>query len=69
MNGLAPSAVALMELRGAAAFPTLAAFSNAQLLGLLGAITLVFAALATFAYRYFDHQAREAGMIDVQSNF
>lgn len=53
----------------AAAFPTLAAFSNAQLFGILAALTVAFGALAFLAYRYFDHVARENGMIDVQSNF
>jgi len=54
---------------GAAAFPTLAAFSNAQLFGILAAITLVFAALARVAFRYFDRRARELGLLDAQSNF
>jgi ABC-2 type transport system permease protein len=54
---------------GAAAFPTLAAFSIPQLFAILGFITLIFALIAAFAYRYFDHRAREEGMIDAQSNF
>jgi ABC-2 type transport system permease protein len=54
---------------GAAAFPTLAAWSNLELFGMLGAITLVFVLLAGFAYRFFDRVARERGMIDAQSNF
>ncbi|MGH2524816.1 MAG: ABC transporter permease, partial [Anaerolineales bacterium] len=53
----------------AAAFPTLAAFSNAQLFGILAAITLGFGLIAIFAFRYFDRVAREKGMIDVTSNF
>jgi ABC-2 type transport system permease protein len=54
---------------GAAAFPTLAAFSNAQLFGILAAITLAFGLLTTFAYRHFDLVAREKGLIDAVSNF
>jgi ABC-2 type transport system permease protein len=54
---------------GAAAFPTLAAFSNAQLFGILGAITLAAGVFALFAFRYFDRRAREMGMLDAQSNF
>ncbi len=54
---------------GAAAFPTLAGFSNLQLFGILGGLTVVFSFIATFAYRYFDQVARDNGMIDAQSNF
>ena len=54
---------------GAAAFPTLAGLSNAQLFGILILLTLVFSLLAAAAFRFFDHVARERGMIDVTSNF
>ena len=54
---------------GAAAFPTLAGFSDIQLFGILGVITLAFGLIASFAYRYFDKVARDNGMIDAQSNF
>lgn len=54
---------------GAAAFPTLAGFSNFQLFGILGGLTVVFSFIATFAYRYFDQVTRDNGMIDAQSNF
>lgn len=54
---------------GAAAFPTLAAWSNAELFGVLALITVVFAVLAFVAFRFFDGRAREEGMIDAQSNF
>ncbi|HEX8684400.1 MAG TPA: ABC transporter permease [Ardenticatenaceae bacterium] len=54
---------------GAAAFPTLAGFSNAQLFVTLFGITLLFGLIAAFAYRYFDLAARDAGMIDSQNNF
>jgi ABC-2 type transport system permease protein len=53
----------------AAAFPTLAAFSNAQLFGILALITLAFGLIAMLAYRHFDRVAREKGLIDAQSNF
>ncbi len=54
---------------GAAAFPTLAAFSNGQLFGILGGITLAFALLSGVAFRYFERRARELGLIDAVSNF
>lgn len=54
---------------GAAAFPTLAAWSDGQLLGILTAITAVCWLLALAGHRHFDRIARERGMIDVQSNF
>jgi ABC-2 type transport system permease protein len=54
---------------GAAAFPTLAGFSNAELFGILGGLTLLFLALTTVAFRRFDLKAREMGMIDAQSNY
>ena len=54
---------------GAAAFPTLAGFSDIQLFGILGVITLAFGLIASFAYRFFDKVARDNGMIDAQSNF
>jgi ABC-2 type transport system permease protein len=53
----------------AAAFPTLAGFSNAQLFGILAALALVFGIMAFGVYRYFDWRAREMGMIDTTSNF
>ncbi|MEK7278048.1 MAG: ABC transporter permease [Chloroflexota bacterium] len=54
---------------GAQAFPTFAAFSNFQLFGILAALTAAFGLIAFFAFRYFDHSARESGMIDAFSNF
>lgn len=54
---------------GANAFPTFAAFSNSQLFGILAAITAAFGLIAFLAFRYFDHVARESGMIDALSNF
>lgn len=54
---------------GAAAFPTLAAWSNAELFGVLALITVAFGFVAFAAFRFFDRRAREEGMIDAQSNF
>ena len=54
---------------GAAAFPTLAAFSNGQLFAILGGLTVFFAVLCAFAFRYFDRRARELGLIDATSNY
>ncbi len=54
---------------GAAAFPTLAAYSNAQLFAILAAITLASGVIAFFSFRYFDRRARELGLIDAVSNF
>jgi ABC-2 type transport system permease protein len=54
---------------GAAAFPALAAFSIPELLVILSAMTAAFGLLAAVAFRYFDHVARERGMIDLTSNF
>lgn len=51
------------------AFPTLAAFSNLQLLGILAAMTVGFGLFAALSYRFFDRLARDRSMIDVQSNF
>jgi ABC-2 type transport system permease protein len=53
----------------AAAFPTLAAFSNGQLLALLAALTVAAGGVAYVSFRHFDHVARERGMIDLTSNF
>jgi ABC-2 type transport system permease protein len=53
----------------AEAFPTLAAFSNLELIGILVGLTLVFAVLAYFVFRYCDHRARELGYIDRVTNY
>jgi ABC-2 type transport system permease protein len=53
----------------AAAFPTLAGFSNLELFGILGGITIGFGLVAAIAYRTFDRIARDNSMIDAQSNF
>src|SRR5512143_675373 len=53
----------------AQAFPTLARFSNLQLLGILLGLSMIFAVLSTFIYRYCDARAREQGLIDYVSNY
>jgi ABC-2 type transport system permease protein len=53
----------------AQAFPTLAGFSNAELLGILAGLSLLFGVIATFTFRYCDRQARERGLIDRTTNY
>lgn len=53
----------------AAAFPTLVAFSNGQLLGILGGLTVAFGVLGVYVFRKCDHLAREKGMIDMTTNY
>src|SRR5512146_2225764 len=53
----------------AQAFPTLARFSNLQLLGILLGLSIIFAVLSTFIYRFCDSRAREQGLIDYVSNY
>ena len=53
----------------AAAFPTLAAFTNAQLFAILLGLAAFFALLAVVVFRYCDYLARERGMIDMTSNY
>jgi ABC-2 type transport system permease protein len=53
----------------AQAFPTLARFTNAELLGILLALTVVFGVIAVFIFRWCDHLARERGLIDRVTNY
>ncbi len=53
----------------AQAFPTLAHFSDLQLIGILLGLSLVFGVLSTFVYRFCDYRAREQGLIDFVSNY
>lgn len=52
----------------AQAFPTLAPFSNAQLLAILIGLTLLLGALSFLAFRWCDRRARERGLIDMVTN-
>ena len=53
----------------AAAFPTLAAFSDGQLSGVLLALTAIFGLVGMVVFRKCDHLARERGMIDMTTNY
>lgn len=53
----------------AQAFPTLATYSNLQLLGILTAMTAVIAVLAVVIFRFCDYHARERGYIDMTTNY
>jgi len=53
----------------AQAFPTLSAFSNVQLLGILAGLTLLFGIASVYAFRWCEHRARENGMIDMVTNY
>jgi ABC-2 type transport system permease protein len=53
----------------AEAFPTLAAFSDPELIGILAGLSLLFGVLAYFVFRYCDHRARELGYIDRVTNY
>ncbi|RPI20965.1 MAG: hypothetical protein EHM70_25820 [Chloroflexota bacterium] len=53
----------------AEAFPTLAGFSNAQLLGILLGLTAVFGIISRFSFKWCEHRAREKGMIDMLTNY
>jgi len=53
----------------AEAFPTLARFTNLELLGILSGLTVLFAVIAVFTFRWCDYIARERGMIDRTTNY
>jgi len=53
----------------AEAFPTLAQFSNMQLIGILLALTVLFAILSIVIFRWCNHRARELGLIDRVTNY
>lgn len=50
-------------------FPTLIAFSDGELLGILLGASLVFALIAIRLFRWCEHRARENGMIDMITNY
>ncbi len=51
------------------AFPTLQRFSDLQLAGILVGLTVVFAVIAYFLFRWCDFRAREEGLIDRVTNY
>ncbi len=53
----------------AEAFPTLAGFSNGQLMGILVGLTVFFGVLSVFIFRWCDLIARERGYIDRVTNY
>ena len=53
----------------AEAFPTLAAYSNSQLLAILAGLTLLFGLLSFLIFRRCDYLARERGLIDVTTHY
>jgi ABC-2 type transport system permease protein len=50
-------------------FPTLAGFSNLQLLGILLGLTVLFGAISILTFRICDRLARERGLIDQTTNY
>jgi len=53
----------------AQAFPTLVAFTNLELIGILVSLSFIFGIGAVFAFRWCDHRARERGLIDRVTNY
>ena len=53
----------------AQAFPTLAGFSDFQLMGILLALTIAFAFISVGSFRWCENKARERGVIDVVTNY
>ena len=53
----------------AEAFPTLASFSNLQILGILLGLSIFFGVISVRVFRYCDAIARERGLIDHTTNY
>lgn len=53
----------------AQAFPTLAGFSNGQLLGILVGLTCGFGLLSVWIFRQCDHRVRVLGLVDRTTNY
>ena len=53
----------------AAGFPTLAHFTNLQLIGILAAFTVALLGASVFVYRWALEQAKERGLIDLESSY
>ncbi|RME45397.1 MAG: ABC transporter permease [Chloroflexi bacterium] len=49
-------------------FPTLARFSNLQLLGILVGFTVALVIVSAYFYRWALHQAKERGLIDLETS-
>ncbi len=53
----------------AQAFPTLANFSNMEILGILLGLSIFFGLVSVWVFRYCDRLARERGLIDHTTNY
>ena len=53
----------------AQAFPTLARFSNLELLGILVGLSIIFGVASIFIFQACDRRARERGLIDRTTNY
>lgn len=53
----------------AQAFPTLARFSNMELLAILVGLSVLFGTVSVFVFRTCDRRARERGLIDRTTNY
>lgn len=53
----------------AQAFPTLAGFSDLELLGILVGLSVIFGVASIFIFRACDRRARERGLIDRTTNY
>ena len=53
----------------AQAFPTLAGYSNGELLGILIGMTVAFALVSGAVFRFCEHRAKERGLFDMISNY
>lgn len=53
----------------AQAFPTLAGYTNLQLIGILLALTALTSLLAVIVFRWCESRAREQGLIDIVTNY
>lgn len=53
----------------ATAFPTLTWLNNLQILGILLALTVIFAAISVSVFRWCERVARDRGLIDTVTNY
>ena len=53
----------------AEAFPTLAGFSNLEILGVMLALSVFFGAVGVWTFKICDRIARERGLIDRTTNY
>ena len=50
-------------------YPTLTEFSNLHLFGILFGMTLIFAVISIFVFKWCEHRAKERGIIDMVTNY